>query len=595
MKNLKLIAVLCCAIAVQTKAQFFGQLIYPFSTNDRYVSSAKVTSIHSSGFLTGMFSPTNVNSKAFFVRKTNLQGGWSSANDFEMYYEVYKDNSCSTYGTIVPDCYGMTVIETGNSSTPTTGSRYAMAAALGGPSSGHFCMFATLDQSGYIVNKAFYDFPSTVTSANRPVIIKASTPGYYICGSYVDVIASMPTSFTYIMKVSGTGAVMWSNTYFAGTNLQANDMIENPYNSAELMLVGEVFPDPLQPPFLNRANDGFFMKVQSNNGAVLTFKSYGDVVNNCHFFSCIAPAFSSQGGGQGVLVGGLSDPLWVHPANRPSWLLKLDPNGNIFWSTLVGNNQYNISSVLERQSPITGQYEIYACTGIANTSIYKLDGTGNLVTGANNFFDYTGITPGYTAQITCVNSSSPDDGLQLYSNDITPGTGNNYFVKAYFDGNSGCSENLTTATQSQGATDVIQPPITVGSGLIQGSCASFDIIYPISNYGNYNTLCSATSISGASNARSTGIAEQSKGEDLLQVQPNPTSGKTAIMFENGRAKIDLYNGLGQFIKTIYTSETTSQQHSVEFDFNSLNLESGIYFIHSTVNSTTTTQKVVYTK
>src|SRR5690606_11603432 len=101
--------------------------------------------------------------RAFFVRKTDILGDSSSANEFNKNFKVYKHNNCAIMNSNVGNCSGISVIETGNSLTPTTGSRYALAAACGGSSSGYFLVFLTLDQSGDIVNSVYYDFPSGVT------------------------------------------------------------------------------------------------------------------------------------------------------------------------------------------------------------------------------------------------------------------------------------------------------------------------------------------------------------------------------------------------------------------------------------------------
>lgn len=605
MKKIKITFVLCFAIGLTIKAQFFGQRIYPVATGQiRIVSSAEATSIHSSGFLTGMYANTNVLSKPFFVRKTDNQGLFSSANDFCMYYKMYKDVSCTTYFTNVDNCYGISVIETGIPSTPPTGSWYALAAACSGPSSGEFCVFATIDQGGYLVNQAFYDFPSGATTITKPNIVEStSAPGnYFISGSY----EISGVGYLYVMEVSVTGSVLWSQTYDSGIYLRPNAMLVSPYNSGDLVLVGECFPDPSQPPFLPRANDGFFLKLNAANGAIQVFNVYGEDVlyTTCNWFGSIAPAYCPTGG-SGYIIGGLSDPLSTAPTNWPSWMIKLDPNGNIIWSTLIGNgtgSAYSVMSVMERKNPNTLNYEYYGSTSSSAITVFKLDNNGNLFSVGNNEFDYSGISPSYPSYLTQINLGSSNDGIQVYTTDGA-NPNDDYFVKAYYDGNSGCYENLTTTVQGPGPTNIINPPINTSAGLLQGSCSSFTIITPY--YGgpsscSINNLCSATSIVGASNLRSmsTDIQHASGLSTDFIVSPNPTNSKinAAITLpRQGKLKADLYNSLGQFIKTIYQTGNSQLKHNFEFDFESLKLESGMYHLRLSADNYFVSEKVIYTK
>ena len=202
-----------------------------------------------------------------------------------------------------------------------------------------------------------------------------------------------------------------------------------------------------------------------------------------------------------------------------------------------------------------------------------------MFTVGNNQFDYSGVTPlntvTYSTQLTNITNSPPDDGFQVFGTDGSNGQ-DNYFVKAYFDGNSGCSEVLTNGMQSAGPSSIINPVITSGTGLVLGNCVSFSLISspwptPIS------VFCGATSIAGASNARGAVTELQTtnsiENEYGLKVYPNPSEG--ILYFESNSAdKLSVINQLGQFVRVVNLNK--DNQFKVEVR----DLEKGIYFIKS---------------
>jgi hypothetical protein len=462
MKKLKIFAIILLILAFKTNAQFYGQKLFDHSTMPPAVppaliaSSAFTTSSYSSGFLNGMYCDINVNGRAFFVRKTDLDGNVSSIDDFFRNFKVYKDNNCSILNTNVSDCAGVTVIET-TTGAPTNGSRYALVAALNGSQSGSFLVFATLDQTGNLVNTAYFDFPSNTVHIKKPCIVESSTPGsYYICGAYHTTTGKE----MYVLKVNINGTIIWSRNYISGLALEPNAIIESPFNSNELVIVGRNDVDVYQSPFLSRSDDGFFLKLSTSNGNIQLFNVYGEdfIAHEHQWFNSIAPAFSTHGGSSGFVIGGYSDELSNSPGIQGTWVLKVDPNGGIIWNTLINNQSGMIgygegTGVFERFN--ANNYTYFCATSLNNgLRAYKLDNTGALFSTGNNLFEYNAASPinswgiNYPVQLTQINNSPPDDGFQLFGTD---GSNNqdNYFVKAYFDGNSGCSEILTTAVKVQ--------------------------------------------------------------------------------------------------------------------------------------------------
>jgi hypothetical protein len=480
---------------------------------------------------------------------------------------------------------------------------YAVVAAVSGQQAGFGLVFMTLTTDGMPCTRAFYEFPMFFGSATQPYICESSTPGtYYICGNYFD---SWTGEYMYVLSVDMNGTILWSNIYQSGHKLQPRGIMESPYNANELVLIGRNDPDASQPPGLIRLNDGFFLKLRSNNGAVLTYKVYGHTSSGqyakCNDFFCFAPAFSTWGGSAGYVIGGNTEPLASAPGIERSWMLKVDTDGNIIWNTIINSStgqHTGITDVFERRSTITGNYEYFGTTCSMNGEwiVYKLDDSGMLMSG-NNEFIYSPANPGFfPVYMTNRNNGNSDDGLQLYGTEgMTPSE--NYFVKAYYSGHSatgGCSEMLTTAAvQGVGPTDIIQPLITMAPGLTQYTCGNFAIAATYVPVAPVNINCSASAIGGASNAR---LAAQDEGTSAAHVFPNPSSGNVTVTYpaqENVPATIEIFNATGQKISTMTGMPAVSGMQRQELDLGAMHLETGIYFIRIVCGEMTYEEKVIY--
>ena len=77
----------------------------------------------------------------------------------------------------------------------------------------------------------------------------------------------------------------------------------------------------------------------------------------------------------------------------------------------------------------------------------------------------------------------------------------------------------------------------------------------------------------------TSVTTLSKNEAIgLRIFPNPTKESCNIEFEAEKSlvKVDLYNHLGMYIKTLYTGDVEKGFNSLKI--NNLNYQEGIYFI-----------------
>lgn len=611
MKELIIAASLYLLCGQEANAQFYGQINYSnpsFGTANVIASSANITSAYSNGYIATSYVPfTALGTWQIIVRKTDPDGAYSTSDEFHNAIAVLNSqgNNCVGNNSIANNCYGVTAIET-NIGASTTGSRYALVAAMSGAAAGKFIAFITLNKSGTPVNYVYYNFPVNVSSFKKPYISEdISSPGnYYICGSY---IPSAPGSneITYVLRVNISGSISWSRTYSCGLGIEPRAIIKSPFNSNEIAIVGRVEPDPSVAPFLNRSDDGFFMKLNASSGVVNLFRVYGnDLVHSEHQYFCsISPANSTYGGGNGFVIGGMSQRLNNVLSNpQGTWMLKVNQtNGAVQWSTIIDNG--GLGAVGEA----TGVFErfnagafTYFCGASMNSSIraLKLDNSGTLYTGGsgNNQFDYNWMSPGtpitFPTQITNLNGTTAD-GFQLFSTNGSASGQDNYFVKAYFDGNSGCNEILGAGVQNAGPSNTISPITSTAIGLSLGSCPNFFLDWhsTLGTTANMSYKCSTNVITGASNARmltTTLENYNSVTTNLLNAYPNPNNG-SFIIESNHDIKISVVNSLCQIVKTIELNSTNN------FKIDITGLSAGIYFVKAQGADQVTGYKIIVEK
>ncbi len=82
--------------------------------------------------------------------------------------------------------------------------------------------------------------------------------------------------------------------------------------------------------------------------------------------------------------------------------------------------------------------------------------------------------------------------------------------------------------------------------------------------------------------------------------PNPFNPTTTIEYsvpETGNVSIDVYNILGQRVKTLVNSEHSKGTHTIQWDGKDVNnaLSSGIYFYKVSQNGKSVTKKIVMMK
>ncbi|MES2679930.1 MAG: T9SS type A sorting domain-containing protein [Bacteroidota bacterium] len=595
--NKILTAAICLLMLSRTNAQGYGTMTYPHPNS--VLSSAKTTNMNINGFLmagsmanaSGMgadFEIDQVDANAVFA----APGVWS--NDYRIDWDPTGAN-ISTNFTYPHGCIGVDIIET---NPGTNGERYALAGAC---ADGIF--FATLDVNGVPLRQEFFPFNANIgiygMPTNRPQIRESATnPGwYYICGdeagsSYVIKIASVSTPGE------------WAQIYTGFPN-EARAVIENPSGS-DVIVVGR-----LDQVSFGLATEAFFMSLDPNTGNVNYINCYSDGGNGDEWFTSIENA-ASPTGGSGYIIGGRIHSSILNNIGYKPWMIKLDFNGNVIWSTMIrhsiNSNPLEITDVLERLNTSSGA-NTYEYFGVANTpvsptspttnwmTVWKLDDTGAPTPGINEFpYSLGGLSSQWRYHLTQVEligngSVTPGDGLQVFGTDEN--ASDHVLVSAYFDGNEGC---YTPSTWGR----IQGPGMTVNPTL---QTMTFPM-FPFTLTQNQTTIIPANPcnwvamISGASNARggATGIQNNRENANTVSVHPNPTNQSLTVAFKNvtnSPVQITLVNSLGQLQKEIEISNNMSSE--LVLDLEALQLSDGLYFVNVTMNKETFTTKVMYQK
>jgi len=615
--NLNTYILLIVFFAIRTseiKAQWFGQQLIP--VDSVLLTTAKGTNA-TGGYIMGGKRGVRQNGSLlpdFVITKIDANGQYTSSNEFMIEYQI---NSC---GGTPHNCAGVSIVECRNPIASAGINQYYAIAVSSTAGIG----FATLDQSGIPVQQLFWDFPPNninYFALRNPAIRESATANvfyltcnyqYSTCVMKVDVTTSPPT-------------VLFNNLYFNNTErYQSRDIIESPYNSNEVIVVGCTDMD-LVAPNNYWASDAFFTKLDATSGAVLTHSVYNKQYDGDDWFACIEEAQSGTGGSNGYILGGRSH----HPINNPTppysninyiqWICKLDPAGAIVWSDLIlpanSHNQgfdQEISRVYERQNINNGNFEVYGVaamggcqspTSAANCStaqvVYKLDDAGANVFTPDEFHYYgawmhQGTTIVYSdAQITAIETGGTNDGIQVFGNDV--GAANFLMTKAYFNGEAGCNQSTTTIQQIlQGPDSVRTEQLNV---ILFPNC-------PLSNWIIHNvisvspsTLCSNASLSNGSNAKmfETGVIDNNPRLEEINIFPNPFHSNITISVgsNNKILRLKIFDYLG---KELFDYKQVNKTQQVELEFNQLQLENGIYFLDIYLDdSTTTHKKILYSK
>jgi hypothetical protein len=522
-------------------AQSYGQKL--FSHPGFSITGAAITGINSAGFLRVGLKPNAVPASTvnFFIEKADTNGLVSGVNDFNINYAIKAANStCSSPLNQFANCYGVSVIET--NIPKTVPDWYALCGAF---DKGVF--FATLNSFGVPVITNSFLFPFIPTSITKPILLESvSSPNnYYIAGAC--------DTNMYVLKVNASGQLLWSSLYHSGAMIP-HDLIENPYNN-DLVIVGDNTP----ALSYSLGPQAFFLGLNKSNGNISNYTTYGD--SPCHGFSSIKVA-NSPTGGQGFILGGNSDP---YNNLGSTWFLKMGITGNVIWSTIIepriGFGGGPVIDVVEHFDPAANTYNYYGITtqALYGMIVLKLDDYGQPAPGNNHFIYNGGANWSSAAALTAINTG-PNKGLQLHGTDNELSTNNYYFVRTDFNGNSNCTQTLTTIYQSEaGATATITPWLMKTGSLT--ACSGFTLQFK--QEASVYSTCSPMGIDDSQNAEMA---------NDFTLYPNPVSDKLVINpNSNDTYKVTVYDYLGQMLYEITDANSNQKMDLSDWP-------KGLYFV-----------------
>jgi hypothetical protein len=482
--------------------------------------------------------------------------------------------------------------------------KYALVGAFSG---GLF--FSRLNASGGLVGTSrFWQSSAGEYPRYRPSIWEStfSSGIFYICAEFGHRM--------YAIKYNAnTGAIAWQWKSPSGLYIDARDIIEDP-NTGDVVVVGRVDPPA---PNTALAAEAFFMKLNPSTGAIVQFDVYSDGGNGDGWFTSIEIANSPNYGGSGFIIGGREHHTAApnNTAWKP-WMVKMDPNGNVLWSTFIQHSTaadpLEIYDVVERHNTVTGNtYEYF---GVAHTpkpnvnpalaydgmAVWKLDDAGSDTYSPNEFLYElnSGSPPPFFSptQIEIIGTgTAAGDGIQIFSTDQV--NSDHIMFGAYFNGVTGGCDVPSDWTAHTGPgywISLSMTPVSLSPCIYLTVTQVANAVTPV-DHPNCNWSSSA---GGGSNARSaaTSIQHYIENSNNLSLYPNPANKSFTLQFKHegtGPVQISILNSLGQIEKRTEISKDTNNEFVI--DFEALQLSEGLYFVTVNNNKEIYTSKVIYKK
>jgi hypothetical protein len=579
MKKRILLASLLLPLINETYGQYGTR---KYQHNGTFITSAKATN-NTNGFVMAAANPWGANpGPGIVIDKVDINGNFSSSSEFSMEYVVNADPNCSGLTTPFYGTNAVDIVESNSGASE----KYAIAGAF---DRGVF--FATLFGNGFPTGVTTYWPFGSGGATKRPMIRAATNGDYFICWKV--------QTKGYIVRLSNVGVPIWCKTV-TNMNFEPNALIQSPVNSNELVVVGRCDYNT------TTWADAFFLKLNANNGAILTFKTYNDGTGGDEWFSSIEPANSTTGGA-GYVLGGWVGSYAPSLAGKTAWMAKLDYNGNVIWSS-VAPGSYDVKDVTERWNPFNSNWEYF---GIALTQEATSIGSNDITVWKLNDFGASPFMPAkfvynrailvagvFDASIPQIEisgngSSTPNDGLLNFTTDYNANPANLHVLgRSYFNGVDGCDASTDLAVATGPGVDATPALTTANYG---NWCTYLQLSYtPITTQNLQYCNWGLWGWGDNTRTRSVGISDQEPNGQDISAFPNPTNGTTTIEVNNSGSAttLSIANSLGEIIKVI---EIPSASTIVSVDFKELRLEEGLYLVTVSNASKTSTTKVIYQK
>ncbi len=446
--------------------------------------------------------------------------------------------------------------------------------------------YLEIDPVGNILNITEYNPISTAGTSYSLVEVADVTESlgggfFYITGTVDPGI--MGNFWIFVIKIDQAGNIMWSivDDIVNSTAISrdwAKGIVESPYSPSgtpELAVVGQTYDG-------GGSSDAFFLRLDANSGTSLApVNLYGTTTSN-EIFNSIKISNNAASGAPGFIIGGSSD-VNSGGANRDFWLVQTDDQGNPFWSYTYdynggsGNNDYN-TDIIERLNN-AGFYEYYlgghtsnGNLGAADLVVIKTDDLGNAI----GQFTYGSPFDDIGTYLDFYDHMGPD-GLSIFGtyNGGSVGLMDSYHVKAYFNGLSGCNEDIGMTHGLTGPSFLMNLQDRLNTTFKNTPMSA-----TLSGAKDAN-LCFNFSIPGGSNAR---IApDEPKGDKEAKVSPNPIAqgvqyAALEVEIEQPTtAQVSVYDMLG---RTYYSQTFTlvKGKNNLVLDITDINMAQGMYTV-----------------
>lgn len=466
------------------------------------------------------------------------------------------------------------------------GTGFGVVAEISGVVNG--LAYLELNPTGNVMNTYHYFTPTPghVISLAHVVVNDLTNTDALIVGTITDNNVSPAQEYPFAMSIDiATGAINWSAYYdhfngFSPTiNAKAYDCALVP-GMGWLGIVGRANTNGATV-----GDDGFYMIIDITTGAWLGPTVLYEWGNN---EDLRAISFSNAAG-----VFAVSGSFNFFGQNDVLAMVFPPPPGPPFWGTVhqyngTGTAPFNvIPSDIYSRTNLSGIPEFYIAGTVANGNIgltdavvYKLD--VNLMPVGQ--YTYGNTFRGEGVSLDGYDAPAPA-GLSTFGSlmpGVTTMTHDFHHVKSYYNGLSGCNENLMISNL-QGIPPPFFPPvpantinniISIGSSL--NTARSFHPSLP--------AICFNSGISGGSNAKVAPLEEKADREAKMSPNPVPQGASAVLLDINTEVPVDvevaIYDMLG---KQYYSGmqHLSSGDNRVPIDISSTNMAQGTYIVKIT--------------
>lgn len=396
---------------------------------------------------------------------------------------------------------------------------------------------------------------------------------------HVDVSSAFPNSATVpfvIAMNSTTNTIIWSKIYdissfgVAGEREEVADMM---LSDNELIVTGNARGGSFQ-------GRGFVLKLNPSNGNLIgnpfmiTFKYPTKIksISPTNTFSAQLHQIHLCGETQDIVLNnGRANDTWVATLNTVTptvvWSKQYDYSN-------LGDNGANDVNNLGGRLLVTGSAAQGTVGGDQDITVLRLDPADGTVD-----FEATYGKPGKDIGISAEHHFGNAGFRAVGSGDILPQVQGVYAVSAYYNGISGCNENITSVSPVN--MSINTSFTTVQSFAIAPGVQELTVVKL--NAGVTVTNCSSTSVPGGDNSHQAEFEEETvtiTADPELAAYPNPVNTAGALFIDYtgaGAAAVDLqvYDATG---REVINRRETIQSGKNTFQLSPGNLVPGSYLL-----------------